>query len=117
MSTSDIENKNPDSTKDSGRNPDGTWKPGVSGNLSGRPKSPLKEYLRVKFQQMTPEEKEAFLKTVSPDLQWQMAEGRPSQGVGQADDLAPIPLLHVLDTNVIRDNVSDNKNTPTPEED
>lgn len=59
------------------RNPDGTYKPGVSGNPSGRPKNTLKDYLKRKFIEMSDEEKEEFLKKVQPEVQWKMAEGNP----------------------------------------
>ena len=61
----------------SGRNSDGTFIKGVSGNPSGRPKDTLKEYLRKKFTGMTDEEKEEFLKKVSAEVQFKMAEGNP----------------------------------------
>ncbi len=35
---------------------------------------------------------EHFVKT-NRELMWQMLEGRPSQGIGQADDLPPATLL------------------------
>ncbi len=71
--------KQPGNREDSGRNPDGTFQKGVSGNPNGRPKDTLKDYLRRKFSEMTEEEKEEFLKNIPYELQWQMAEGRPSQ--------------------------------------
>lgn len=51
---------------------------GFSGNPKGRPKGQsLKEYDREKFSKMTPEEKENFLLSVSPELRYRMAEGNP----------------------------------------
>lgn len=59
------------------RNPDGTYKKGVSGNPNGRPKGSIKDYLRQKLAEMTNDEKEKFLKTVPAEVQWKMAEGNP----------------------------------------
>ena len=65
------------------RDEKGRYKPGFSGNPlgqgAGRPKTGLKEYDRERFSKMTPEEKEVFLKTVSPELRYKMAEGNPHQ--------------------------------------
>ena len=91
--------------EDTGRNLDGTFKPGYSGNPGGRPRNVLKEYLRGKFEEMSDEDKEEFLSKVSPELKWQMVEGRPAQGIGQDPDLDPVPaLIQFVDGN-------DNKNT------
>lgn len=67
----------PENREDTGRNPDGTFKPGVSGNPGGRPRNTLKDYLRRKINDMSQEEMEEFLKQVPMDLQWKMAEGNP----------------------------------------
>lgn len=64
------------------RNPDGTFKPGVSGNPAGRPKGSgmtLKEYASRKLKDMSEEEKENFLKDLPKDIIWKMSEGMPSQ--------------------------------------
>lgn len=71
------EQQEPANRQDTGRNEDGTFKPGISGNPSGRPKNTLKDYIRQKFMNMTDEQKEEFLKTISPDVQWRMGEGNP----------------------------------------
>lgn len=65
------------------RNPDGTFKQGVSGNPGGRPRNTLKDYLRHKFSDMTDEQKELWLteNKVSAEVQWKMAEGNPLTGV------------------------------------
>lgn len=65
---------------ETGRNPDGTFKPGVSGNPDGRPKNTLKAFLATKFRNMSDEEKEEWLKKnrIDPELIWKMAEGNPS---------------------------------------
>jgi len=57
------------------------FKPGQSGNPGGRPKDTLKDYLRHKFTSMTPEEKEKFLKKISPETQFKMAEGNPESQI------------------------------------
>lgn len=67
--------------ENTGRNPDGTFAPGFSGNPGGRPRNSLKDYMKYKLSEMTPEEKEEWLKDIPKELQWQMGEGRPAQGV------------------------------------
>lgn len=61
------------------RNPDGTYKPGVSGNPGGRPKGTMKEFISKKFREMTDEQKDAWLKEhkVQGIDQWKMGEGNP----------------------------------------
>jgi hypothetical protein len=72
---------NPQNRDITGRNPDGTFAPGVSGNPGGRPKNTLKNYLARKFDEMTDEQKDAWLleHKVPGDVQWKMAEGNPAQ--------------------------------------
>ena len=79
-----MEETEPSITKDTGRNEDGTFKPGVSGNPLGRPKGTMKDYLRRKFMEMTDEEKERFAKMLAPDMQIRLAEGNPHQSVENA---------------------------------
>lgn len=70
------------------------WKKGQSGNLKGRPKGKsLKEWTRDRIAKMTTEERMQFLNSISPDIQWKMAEGNPEQelmGKG-GTDLIPKP--------------------------
>ena len=70
--------ENPENRKETGRNADGTFKSGVSGNPGGRPKDSLKDYLRKKLSTMTDEQKEEWLKVIPKELQWRMGEGNPS---------------------------------------
>ena len=75
------ENK-PDIQENAGRNPDGTFKPGFSGNPKGRPiKNPLKDYSLAEFASWTDEQKRAFLNQISPIDRWKMTEGNPKQDV------------------------------------
>lgn len=73
---------NRDST---GRNTNGTFVKGVSGNPSGRPKNTLKDYVRQKLAAMTDEQKEEYLKDIPRDFQWKMSEGNPPQEITGKD--------------------------------
>lgn len=54
------------------------WKPGQSGNPKGRPKGKtMKEYARDYLARMTSKERIQFLKSMSPEFVWRMAEGNP----------------------------------------
>ena len=54
------------------------WKPGQSGNPSGRPKKPMKEFSMQLFKSMSQEEKLAFLEKINPVDRWKMTEGNPA---------------------------------------
>lgn len=76
-----IQQQLPTNREDTGRNPNGTFKKGVSGNPAGRPKNTLKDYVRNKFMQMSDEEKEKFLIQINPEFQWKMGEGNPESEI------------------------------------
>ena len=60
------------------RRANGTFGPGNNANPDGRPKvQTLKEYIRQRFLDMTPEEKDKFISQLSPIDQFRMAEGNP----------------------------------------
>lgn len=82
-------NKQPQNRRKTGRNPDGTFKKGFTGNPGGRPKSPLKDFSLAEFNKWTDEEKKAFLEKISPIDRWKMTEGNPKSDVdvGATDDL------------------------------
>lgn len=75
----DVENKETNNEKKLGGVTGKGFMPGVSGNPGGRPKGTLKEYMSLKFREMSPEEKEEWLREnkISGDLQWRMGEGNP----------------------------------------
>ena len=58
-------------------------------NREGRPigskNESLKAYDREKFRNMSPLEKDAFLKTLSPELRYKMAEGNPTSEITGKD--------------------------------
>ena len=82
METTDKQEEN--------RNPDGTFKEGISGNPNGRPiGKTLKEFAREFYMLKTDEEKEEYIKKVEekkPGFAWQMAEGNPSNEVDLKHD-------------------------------
>lgn len=69
----------PENTKETGRNPDGTWKKGFCPNPGGRGKNPLKEFSLKEFESWSDEEKKDFLSKISPIDRWRMTEGNPKQ--------------------------------------
>ena len=77
---------------ETGRNPDGTFKEGVSGNLKGRPKGKtLKEFARDFLMSMSDEEKINFMNSLSKDMVWRMAEGNPHQDTDITTAGKPLP--------------------------
>ena len=65
-------NLNPDGKGGFGEHPENI-------NEGGRPKNSLKSYVAKKLAEMPDEEKDEFLKKITPDFQWKMAEGNPHQ--------------------------------------
>lgn len=56
------------------------FKPGQSGNPGGRPAGrSLKEYAKQMLSSMDDEERQQFMKGLSKDIIWRMAEGNPKQ--------------------------------------
>ena len=65
----------------------------------GRPKGSgagLKDYDRQRFIAMSDKEKEEFLKLVSPELRYRMAEGNPQNDLTTGGDKFPTPILNEL---------------------
>ena len=63
-------------------------------NEGGRPKNSLKSYVAKKLAEMTPEEKEEFLKDMNKNDIWKMAEGSPHQTQDTTVEVTlPEPLL------------------------
>jgi hypothetical protein len=86
------------------------FKPGQSGNPGGRPKGTisLKEYAKKYLQDLDEEGKLKFMEGIDKKTIWEMAESKPSQGIGQAEDLKE---LHI---NLIKfDDNSDTTPQPT----
>jgi hypothetical protein len=76
------------------RNPDGTFKPGVSGNPNGRPKGKtLKDFAREFLSNLSDEEKMDYLSALPKEIVWKMAEGNPAQDLTTGGDkFEPIPI-------------------------
>lgn len=88
--------------------------PGNTGNPNGRPKGKsLKEFWKERFAAMDEEEKIEFAKKVSPELLWQMAEGRPAQNTDITSNGESI--IPIYGNKSIQGYPSDEKNIPTQE--
>ena len=97
----------PQNMQETGRNPDGTFKEGFSGNPGGRPKNSLKDYIKIKLSEMTDEEKEKWIQEhkISGIDQWKMSEGNPHNTedvTSGGEKINPI-LVKFLDGNNNRD--------------
>jgi hypothetical protein len=81
-------------------------------NRKGRPKGmSLKSYMAKKLFDMTPEEKEKFLKDTNPELRWRMAEGNPQSDLTSDGEKLPTPIY------VLPGNDSNQEDIPTEETD
>lgn len=78
------------------------FKPGQSGNPGGRPKGTvsLKEYAKKYLRELDEEEKLDFMKGLSKDIIWKMAEGNPQSDLTSAGEaIIPIPILNNVPSN------------------
>lgn len=87
------------------------YKKGQSGNPNGRPAGSLslKEYLKNKLATMTDEEREEYLDGIDKHKIWEMAEGKPAQGIDHTTlgKELPQPIINVLPNNSNTEDNSD----------
>ena len=108
------EKENPDKTVFN-RKEDGTFGPGNNANPEGRPKGKtMKEFAREWLMSMDDEEKQNFLKKVTPEFRWRMAEGNPHQTTDVTSGGKPIPIIAGITQkdNAVLDNDGDKKDQP-----
>ena len=91
------------------------FKPGQSGNPSGRPKDTLKQYVAKKLCDMTEQEKEDYLRDIPKDIQWKMAEGNPQTNTDLTSGGEKI--VPIFGGNSVQSNPSNAQDIQSPQED
>lgn len=68
------------------------FKPGVSGNPSGRPKGAksMKTYAKEYLESMSEEDRIEFMNSIDPKIIWEMAEGKAKQDMDVTTDGKPM---------------------------
>lgn len=82
--------------QETNRNPDGTFKEGISGNPAGRPKGKTIKEMVKEYLEEHPDDMRAFVQHFvkkNRELAWQMMEGSPGKAVDVTSGGKPLPIL------------------------